>query len=338
PYQIIPGKTTPVDCTADSQMTGTVYEVGPPQTYTTIQSVPWPSLTAGSTVRIHNEDTTGNSPTTYNEYFQIGIKATRTQPIRVCGVPDAKGNLPVIDASNATGRSDVSAYSAGYTPVGIGATGWAGAYTGSWSGPQYLIVEGLKIQNAKPTYTYTPPGATSRTAWVGGAACVRVFRSLDVVVRGVEASNCDNGFMSDFNGNNGYAAIMNTLYEGNHLHTSGENGSFLLHQLYIQGWNQIAQFNQIDQYTAGAEGSNLKSRGVVDIIRYNHFGDGPARQIDMVDVQDAQAYESFEGYLGGGRNAYFYLNPSDNFGADRLAAAVEAHHDDYVYGNTFVNS
>jgi hypothetical protein len=339
PYQVTSGGTMPVDCTADPQMTGHVYDVGPSQaTYHTIQSVPWPSLTAGSTVRVHNEDTSGSNPTTYHEYFQLKIQATRTQPIRVCGVPDANGNLPVIDASNGTGRSDVSQYSAGYAVAGLGATGWAGVYTGSYTGPQYLIFEGVKIQNAKPAYAYTTPSGQSGTAWVEGAACVRTFTSMDVVIRGVDAYNCDNGLMSDFNSNNGYAVVENTLYEGNHLHGSGENGAFLYHQFYIQGFNQIAQFNLFDHYTIGAQGSNLKSRGVVDIIRYNHFTDGPSRQIDMIDNQDATAYESFDGYLGAGTDSYHYLYPSDTYGADLLAAAVEAHHDDYVYGNTFVNS
>jgi predicted RNase H-like nuclease len=105
----------PVDCTVDPDLKGKVYEVGPSQPFKTIQSVPWTSLKDGSTVRIHNEDTSGTSPTTYHEYFQLALQAKRTQPIRVCGVPDSHGNLAVIDGDGATGRSDVSNYSAGYT-------------------------------------------------------------------------------------------------------------------------------------------------------------------------------------------------------------------------------
>ncbi|MGH9617284.1 MAG: hypothetical protein ACRD28_11130, partial [Acidobacteriaceae bacterium] len=213
PYQVTPSKTMPVDCTVDPALKGKTYDVGPSQHYKTIASVPWPNLRPGSTVRIHNEDTTGANPTTYHEYFQIVGHATRTQPIRVCGVPDAKGNLPVIDAANSTGRSDVSTYSAGYTAVGIGKTGWAGLYTGSWSGAQYLIVEGLKIQNVKSPNPYTSPSGAAKR-WVVGAACIRLFPSMDTVVRGIDAYNCDNGFFADFNSNNGYAVVANTLYGG----------------------------------------------------------------------------------------------------------------------------
>ncbi|HTX76037.1 MAG TPA: hypothetical protein VMD29_07530, partial [Terracidiphilus sp.] len=254
------------------------------------------------------------------------------------GVPDNEGNLPVIDGSNATGSSKVSSYSAGYAVVGIGTTGWAGVYTGTWTGSQDLIVEGIKIQNAKPAYTYTTPSGTSGTAWILGAACIRLFPNMDAVVRGVDAGNCSNGFFDDFNANNGFAAVANTLYEGNHLHNNGDVGSYSEHQFYIQGWNEVVEFNVIDQYTVGAEGSNFKGRGYPEILRYNHFGDGAARQIDMVDNQDNAPYTTFVGYLGGGTGSYRYLYPTDAYTADLLAAAVEVHHADYVYGNTFVNA
>ena len=58
-YQVTPSKTMPVDCTVDPDLKGKTYEVGPSRAYKTIQSVPWASLKNGSTVRIHNEDTTG---------------------------------------------------------------------------------------------------------------------------------------------------------------------------------------------------------------------------------------------------------------------------------------
>jgi hypothetical protein len=338
PYQVTPSKTMPVDCTVDPALKGITYEVGPSQAYKTIQSVPWAALKEGSTVRIHNEDTTGTSPTTYHEYFQLTTHASRTQPVRVCGLPDSKGNLPVIDASNSTGRPEVSPYSAGYTPVGIGATGWAGVYTAEWSGPQGLIVEGLRIQNVKPAYKYTDPTGAKVAAWIQGAACIRLFRSMDTVVRGIDADNCSNGFMSDFNANNGFAAISDTLYEGNHLHHSGDVGSYGEHQLYIQGWNEVVQFNLIDEYQNGAQGSNFKGRGFPEIVRYNYFGDGAARQLDLVDNQDAGPFTTFEGYLSGGENSYLRLYPKDIYTADLLAAAVEAHHDDYVYGNIMVNN
>ena len=337
PYAVTPSATMPVDCTVDPALKGKTYEVGPSQAFKTIQSVPWTTLASGSTIRIHNEDATGAAPTTYHEYFQLITPAARTQPVRVCGVPDAKGNLPVIDASSATGSSTVQNNSAGYGVITVGAGGWGGVYSTKWMGPQYLIVEGLKVQNAKPPFTYTTPAGTAGTGWGAGAACVRLFRSMDTVVRGIDAYNCGNGFFSDFNANNGYAMVANTLYEGNHLHGNGNDGSNRQHQLYIQGWNEVVEFNVIDEYQSGASGSNFKGRGFPEILRYNHFGDGAARQIDLVDNEDAGPYSTFEGYLGG-KHPYRSVYPKDLFTADLLAAAVEAHHADYIYGNTIVNT
>jgi len=337
PYQVTPSKTMPVDCSVDPALTGKIYDVGPARRYRTIRSVPWSSLKAGSTVRIHNDDNTGASPTTFHEYFQVATHATRTQPVRVCGVPDSRGNLPVIDADHSSGNPDVSSYSAGYAAVGIGTPGWAGTYTGASNGAQNLIVEGLTIQNAKSPHTYTLPSGSKDAPWLDGAACVRLFPSVDIVVRGIDAYNCGNGFFSDFNANNGYAVVANTLYEGNHLHANGAVGTYLDHQLYIQGLNEVVQFNIVDDYQSGALGSNLKSRGFPDIVRYNYFGDGAARQLDLVDNEDAGPYITFEGYLQG-TSSYHSTYPADAYTADLLAAAVEAHHGDYVYGNTFVNS
>jgi hypothetical protein len=201
-----------------------------------------------------------------------------------------------------------------------------------------LIVEGIKIQNARPPYTYTTPAGVAGKAWMYGPDCVRIFPSTDTVLRGIDANNCSNGFFSDFNSNNGFALVANTLYEGNHVQNSGVVGGNGQHQFYIQGLNEVVQFNILDQYQSGARGSNLKTRGFPDVIRYNHFGDGPARDIDLVDNQDAASYTSFEGFLGGKDRSHRSIYPADVYTADLLAAAVEAHHTDYVYGNTFVNT
>ena len=47
---------------------------------------------------------------------------------------------------------------------------------------------------------------------------------------------------------------------------------------------------------------------------------------------------TFAGYLSAGASAYKSQYPADAYTADLLAAAVEAHHADYVYGNTFTNT
>ena len=297
PYSVTPNGTEPVDCTVDPDSTGTDYEVGPGKAYTTIQSVPMNTMAAGSTVRIWNTDTTGLSPTTYVEYFQVAsVNGTATQPLRIVGCPDSLGNLPIVDGNGATGASWVSPFAAaGYGVASI----WKGSTYGLIrQATQLLVTSSSKawhLKNARPAYNFTPPSGGAAQAWVAGASCVNIRAGYQLVIVGDDMDNCSNGTFSDGNMNSGAWAEndLATLWEGSHIHSSGISGSFTYHQLYIQGFLQVAQFNRIDNYTSGADGSNLKSRGIGDIFRYNYIGSGAQRQMDMVEVQDGQRLFDF---------------------------------------------
>ena len=423
-YLVTPNKTQPIDCTVDPALTGATYEVGPARTYTTISAAmnaAFAIAAAGSTIRVHNDDLTGNSPTTYHEYVQLGYNesngannGTATQPIRFVGCPDSLGNLPIMDGANATGSSWVSTGAAagfGVITLWPGPPTPFGLYTGSNNAsPQYIIVEGVHVKNARPANSYTTPGGggisaisrtsnvvtatttanpngftngsivvvtnvaggatsfngtftlTGRTAttitwaqtggdesgttsgsslvvqeYVDGASCINVRASFYAVVDGNDLDNCANGTFSDFNGAHAWlGGVLWTDWEGNHIHNSGVVGDFLDHQLYIQGYGEVAQFNIIDSYTSGANGSNIKSRGIFDTIRYNYIGDNAARQMDLIDIQDAPAYENFEQYLGPTGTSNCNLSSwclGDTMGANVLAGWQEAFHWHFVYGN-----
>jgi len=110
-------------------------------------------------MRIWNTDTTGLSPSTYHEYYQVRNSGTPTQPIIVCGVPDAPRQPTIIDGANATGQSGISPYAAGY---GIMNTEVPGAY-GYWqSGPviSYISFTGLHLRMQHLiSHTRRPPGS-----------------------------------------------------------------------------------------------------------------------------------------------------------------------------------
>jgi hypothetical protein len=131
---------------------------------------------------------------------------------------------------------------------------------------------------------------------------------------------------------------LNVLWEGNYIHNNGIAGSAQDHQMYLQSWGNVVQFNRIDAYTKGALGANIKSRGLQDIIRYNFLGDGAQRQMDLVDVKDAPAYMSFAGFLNGGSNSFHALYSKDPYPADQIAAEQEAWNSHFVYGNIYQNS
>ena len=166
-----PNGTEPIDCTVDPSTTGGVLEVGPSQQYANLEAISPSQVLPGVTIRLHNEDLTGANPTTYHEWTQINGAGTHDNPIRLCGVPDAAGNLPIMDGKNATARGDVlsSAYVGGFAAIMVYNTNYE-PYP-SYTGPQYVIVEGIAMRNYAPQNSYYPAGATgSPTSYISGSS------------------------------------------------------------------------------------------------------------------------------------------------------------------------
>jgi hypothetical protein len=337
PYRVTPNQTEPVDCSVDPLLLGRVYEVGPSQTYKTLASVPFPTMPAGSTVRLHNEDTSGLHPTEFHEYVQISQQATADQPFRMCGVPDSAGNLPIIDGTNATGRNDTNSGAVGTGLVTLHDPN-ASSFWPDFPGAAYVVVEGIHFRNAKKGFNYTAPDGTPGQ-WGDSTACVAINEGQNNAFVGNDYENCSNGVLSANNSGASWSGTdMNTLWEGSHFRNNGASGSSDSHQLNLQAWGEVVQFNRIEQYASGATGSNLKSRGLQSVIRYNYLGDGASRQMDLVDVQGASPLMSFESFLSGGATSLHALNASDNYPADMMAAEQEAWNWHFVYGNIYDNA
>ena len=338
PYPVTPNGTEPIDCTVDPAMKGTVYDVGPSQPLKTLAEVPFPTIAPGSTVRLHNEDTTGSHPTEYHEFVQIRLPATAEQPFRMCGVPDAAGHLPVMDGDHATSRADSSEWTGGLGLISLFNRGYWSYYP-NYNSAAYIAVEGISLRNASAEYKYTKADGKIDN-WSEGAACVRVYQVRQAAFIGNEYVHCANGAFSAMNGTGGWGnSSFNILWEGSHFHENGTVNSYLAHQLYLQAWGEVVQFNRIDDYRQTAGGSNLKSRGIQLIIRSNYFGKDAVRQLDLVDVQDAPAYMSFQGFLYGGKaTADDMFRGKEFYPPDRVVAMEEAFHSDAVYGNIFQNS
>ncbi len=330
PYRVTRNMTEPVDCSVDPALLGTTYEVGPSQTYKRLKDVPTNKIIAGSTIRLHNEDTTGVHPTTFHEYIQLSQHVAPDQPVRLCGVPDAAGNLPIVDASNAVGRSDVTATAAGNGLLTVGGS-TSGAAWPSYTGAQNIVVEGLHLRNARAGVSYTAPNGTA-AVWQSSAACVRVGDGHNISIVGNDIDGCANGAVSVWNGTTWGGSSISHLWEGNYVHGNGTAGSAENHQMYLQGWGQVVQFNRIDGLSAGSNGANLKSRGVQDVIRYNYFGDGAARDMDLAEVQGAARYMSFGDFFQ--NNA---TSTQTTYSMDQLAAWQEAWNSHFAYGNIYLN-
>ncbi len=235
PFKVTPNQTEPVDCTVDPAMLGTVYEVGPSQAFKTLASVPFPTMAPGSTVRVHNEDTTGLHPTEYHEYVQISQQATPTQPFRMCGVPDSLGNLPILDAANATGRSDTSQYELLRTASLHlhSSSNWS--YWPNYNAAANVVVEGFHIRNARTGTSYTAPDGTT-AQWQNFSAGLRINQGHNTTIVGNDVENCGEAAFSAFNEGASYGDTdFNVLWEGNHFHSNGAVGSYLSHQTVYPG-------------------------------------------------------------------------------------------------------
>jgi Chitobiase/beta-hexosaminidase C-terminal domain/Right handed beta helix region len=343
-YAATPNGTEPRECFVDPALTGGDYEVGPGKPFATIQSTPDAgTLEPGSIIRVWNTDTTGSNPSTYHEYYQIHNAGTPTQPMILCGVPDARGNLPVLDGANATAQAGVSTgAAAGYGLVSI----WAGGYGNStpygyWpsgsAGPSYVSVTGLHLVHGTPDYTYTPPGGGAATPYVVGASCINVRSGSYLDLGGNDIDTCTNGIFTAENANSAWANISQLVtITGNHIHQSGYKTDDTEHQIYFQSYYGLMQGNLINDYVSTAAGSDIKWRGVEGIFRYNFVGSGTARNFDLVENQDAPNYETFEDYLGapGANNCDFSLYClGDTAGPNILAAYQESAQKDFLYGN-----
>ncbi len=303
---------------------GTDYPVGVGQTYATLGEVPWDDLGAGDTVRIFYRDTP------YTEKIVIRSGGTPNNPLRICGVPNAQGERPVIDGEGARNiPADASAYTT-YTPMeGLAVVMiYNHDYTTKDSN---IIIEGLHIKNAKNTFTYRRIDGSIHP-YEEGAACIRVQAGDNIIIRNNELENCANGIFTMSQGYNEAHLTRNIVIEGNYLHGHGQANSSRQHALYIQAIGATYQYNRFGPNDPTSQGTTLKDRVAGSVIRYNWFESGSSRALDLVEVEDAAPWYIEAQYREWAANA------SEPIDAARLAAVKEAeaaYRKTYVYGNFF---
>ena len=320
--------TEPVDCTATGS--GNTYDVGPSQTYTTINAVPWNSIGPGDTVRIHNEGGEG-SPTTYHERWLISTSGTATEPIRICGVPNNNRELPVID-----GESSVT--SAAYSYHGLDGLGIINIYAGygspgdSANYVQFVTIEGLKIIHAQsnPAQQYYSQSSGTLTAFPRGTAGIRVQSGANIILRGIDFENNDNGFFSN-------AQIPETLMsrwhliQGNYFKDNGTIGDTHDHSIYAQAFGQVVQGNYFDDKVNGDQGSQIKTRSAANFVRYNYLqavtNTSLGRMLDLVSPESSNGEATVQEFIAN----------IPNFTTQTIAGvtAMEDWYNSYVYGNIF---
>ena len=320
PGTATPNKTQPVDCTPTGS--GTTYEV---TSETTMDAVPWSTLVAGDTVRIH-------AGVVYHKQILISTSGTDSQPIRICGVPDASGNLPEINGANATAKAGTNF---GTYPWGLQQYGgiiiynYGASYWGGANYPKNIISEGLKLTGFHPSNTFSDlSNGNAITAYSNGAACIRVQRGGNITLRGNDISGCGNGYFTMAKDGIESAITRNLLVEGNYFHSNGIFGNYSQHQNYLQVFGLVIQGNYYDFPLAGMSGGQLKTRAVQQFVRYNYF-EPAARMLDLVEVQDDP--QLVYPWAGIDPNELPNTSPSD------VVANYEAYQDKFIYGNILHN-
>jgi hypothetical protein len=255
------------------------YDVGPDQAYLSINAVPWESLGPGDTVNIHWR------PEAYHEKVLISTSGASEQPIRVLGVPGPAGELPVIDAANATTRSADSYNWAPTQDQGLVVITRDARHPWGYK-PSYIDIEGLDLRNATAPNTFTDATGAAR-AYAVDASSVYVQLGQHVVIHSCTITGSGNGIFVASGGDEEDLS-RDMLIDGNSIYVNGTVGSWFQHNLYTEAIGVVFQYNHLGLPRAGSMGGNLKDRSAGTVIRYNWI-EGGQHMLDLVEPQDSAA-------------------------------------------------
>ncbi len=278
-------------CVAGS---GTDYQVGDGKQYTALEQVPWESLKAGDTVRIHYR------AAPYAGKFLIAAQGTAAAPVRICGVRGPGGERPVIDGNGAITRRALAAeYGSTALTNGqsvrsiheersiivIKSLADSQPYEAY---PRYVQIDGLNIKRAHPAYNFIDSAGASRPYDQFGA-CIWIERGQNILIADNEISDCQMAIFSKSTDDGNFAMSKNLRIAGNYFWGHGISGNDREHTTYTQSVGTVIEFNRYGPLRSGAGGNSVKDRSVGTVVRYNRIDEG-ARAIDLVEAEDFPGY------------------------------------------------
>jgi hypothetical protein len=307
----------------------TTYEVKPGTPLDTIAEVPWATLQPGDTVLIYWR------AAAYKEKWVICRQGTAAQPITVRGVPNASGELPVIDGNGAATPLNLNFPSEARGVIKIGS-----ANIPADTMPKYITIENLEIRSAHPDYQFTDDGGNTQT-YSTAASSIYVEKGENITVRNCKMHDSANGF---FVASSDDTVSRNILVEGNYILGNGISGSAFQHNNYTAAIGITFQYNRFGPLRAGAIGNALKDRSAGTVIRYNWIESGN-RQLDLVDGEDSAQIRNDPAY----RKTFVYGNlliepdgagnsQITHYGGDSGTVADYRKGTLYFYNNTVVST
>ena len=306
---VTPVTTEALPCAIDANLTGNVFTVGAGKTYSTIGAVPWNNnslMIPGSTVQIFNT-AAGTGQSTYTEGWQIVYGGIAGQPIHVYGVPNTAGYPPIIEASSAVFPSWTSTFAAGFGVINLqtnnGSLGIScnGFYPSPSCGPNYILINGLQIQNAVGPNTWSITGGGSGT-WGSGADGINVRQGSYITLDSNLIINSEQGVGTYNNANNGWAGMTQMVDVSRPVcsQCGGRSGDSTSHPAYLQSYGMFYHEFIIGNAPTGDSGSCIKDRNIGSIIVGGYCGTGYSRYFDRVEDQDSFQYVDGE-FLRSGR-------------------------------------
>lgn len=255
------------------------FDVGDDKEYKTLAAVPWSRMGWGDAVRIFWR------PQPYKEKIAIVGSGNAKAPLRICGMPGPKGELPIIDGDGATTGKSALFYHPVHERRGI-VTVTTPRNEEKEKKPHHVVIEGLEIRNAGEPLKFTDTKGDTQSYYDNGA-CIFVERGEDIILRNNEVHHCANGiFVASGGGEN--VVSRRILIESNYLHDNGSTGSRKdrHHNAYTEALGIVYQFNRFGPIREGSEGIQLKDRSTGSVIRYNWFENGK-RVLDLVEPEES---------------------------------------------------
>lgn len=281
------------------------FNIGPGKEYEEPDTVPWALLQPGDVVNIFHRSTP------YITKFGICGQGEANSPIIINGVTDSEGNRPILNGAGARTASGSmlgngnSVHWPGDESQGVITIKRKPANPTS-ANPCWIIIQNLEVTGAAHGQPYQRADGTA--AQYGFSAGIWVQPANDITIRNcVIYANSQGIFtMAKVGGIGEQCQRIKILY--NRIYMNGYAGSGMEHNVYVQGYQTLAEGNYFGWLIKGSSGSSYKSRGSQEIVRYNWVDSG-ARAIDL--VQPDNIYDGFVTF--------------PDFGTD------------YVYGNVVVN-
>ncbi len=319
---------------------GKLYEVGPGKEYEKIIDVPTENLGPGDVVKIYAK------AEPYYERMIITTKGTESEPICICGVPDAKGKLPILDGTNARVRPiDLN-------PYFNTNTAYAGVIVVNRNfdnHPEYINISNLQLQGAhqfmQDDTQKTYKMGTDELIPYGRAASGISLRGKHFKVTSCIIRHNGNGIFGAYNGPEN--PLIDVRLSDNIIQGNGTFNVDRQHNVYLESEGVISTGNQFGPIREGSNGVNYKSRSAGDIIMFNRFLGPAGRQLNLVEIQNGKnhldilplynvayfAGNIIEGSAEGSATILHYGN-DDNVSLEALPLTRQGNL--YSYNNTFI--